>query len=137
MITLAVPGATTFAGELLIIQGAFRGDVSGALVGTIAALAIVLAALYALRLIAAALFTSDDSVVASSAPAHTALGKDLGARELFLVAPALVVLLVLSAWPNALHRAMNEPPVPITLGSEQLPKLEAAEKPTDKKKDHS
>ena len=52
MFTLAVPGSTNFAGEFAILSGVFQRGWGYAAVG---AAAIVLAAMYALRLISAIL----------------------------------------------------------------------------------
>lgn len=120
MLTLAVPGATSFAGELLILTGAFRGDVSGPLVATFGALAVVLAAMYALRLIAGGLFSPEPETAADSAGAGERFGGDLRMRELWLVLPVVLVLVGLSVWPNVAHRAMRQPPVPIRVGSDPL-----------------
>lgn len=120
LITLAVPGATTFAGELLILAGVFRGDVSGVAVAAIGSFAVVLAAMYALRLVAGLVFSDRDTTAADAAESHDRFGGDLGIRELVIVGPAVVALLVLSAWPNLLHRAMNQPPVAITTPADPL-----------------
>jgi NADH-quinone oxidoreductase subunit M len=120
MMTLAVPGATSFAGELLILSGVFRGDVAGPLVATIGALAVVLAAMYALRLVAGGLMTSNDDVPEASKEAGARFGGDLGARELLIVLPVVVALLTLSVWPNLAHRAMSQPPIAVQAGSDPL-----------------
>jgi NADH:ubiquinone oxidoreductase subunit 4 (subunit M) len=120
MMTLAVPGATSFAGELLILSGVFRGDVAGPLVATIGALAVVLAAMYALRLVAGGLMTSSDDVPEASKEGAARFGGDLGARELLIVLPVVVALLTLSVWPNLAHRAMSQPPVAVQVGSDPL-----------------
>jgi NADH:ubiquinone oxidoreductase subunit 4 (subunit M) len=120
LITLAVPGATTFAGELLILAGVFRGDVSGPLVATLGAAAVVLAAMYALRLIAGVAFSPEDTTGTDAAPAGERFGGDLGLRELLVIGPAVIALLVLSAWPNIARRAMNQPPVAVHSPSDPL-----------------
>src|SRR5690606_1900129 len=71
LIALAVPGASTFAGELLILTGVFQGTYAGPLVATLGALAVVLAAMYALRLIAGVAFTDGS---ASSSAGHERFG---------------------------------------------------------------
>ena len=120
LIMLAVPGASTFAGELLILEGVFRGDVSGPLVAALGSFAVVLAAMYALRLIAGIAFSDRDSTAADAAASTERFGGDLSWRELAIVGPALVALLALSAWPNLLHRAMNQPPVAIVQPADPL-----------------
>jgi NADH-quinone oxidoreductase subunit M len=98
MITLAVPGSTTFAGEFLIMTGVYaQGWGYTAVVG----LGIVLAAMYTLRLISAILHERQGSAVRDEA-------LDLRPGELGLVLPLVLTLLVLSAWPAAISdRALD------------------------------
>ncbi|MCW2949313.1 MAG: nuoM [Thermoleophilia bacterium] len=113
MLTLAVPGASSFAGELLILTGVFRGQVSGPLVATIGALAVVLAAMYALRLVAGGLQSPDVETAENARAADVAFDGDLRTRELWVVLPVVLALLTLSVWPNLAHRAMRQPPVAV------------------------
>ena len=92
MFTLAVPGSANFAGEFAILAGVFGRGWGYAAVG---AAAIVLAALYALRLISAILHERRGSAVREDAG-------DLVGGELALVVPLVVILGVLSAWPAAI-----------------------------------
>jgi NADH-quinone oxidoreductase subunit M len=92
MFTLAVPGSANFAGEFSILAGVFGRGWGYAAVG---AAAIVLAALYALRLISAILHERRGSAVREDAG-------DLVSGELALVVPLVVILAVLSAWPAAI-----------------------------------
>jgi NADH-quinone oxidoreductase subunit M len=89
MFTLAVPGSTNFAGEFSILSGVFARGWGYAAVG---AVAIVLAALYALRLISAVLHERRGSAVPEDA-------QDLVGSELMLLVPLVAILAVLSAWP--------------------------------------
>jgi len=89
VISLAVPGSAAFAGEFLILAGAFQRDWWWALIG---ATGIVLAAMYMLRLISAVLHEARGSTVSDDA-------LDLRTGELALVVPLVGVLLLLSAWP--------------------------------------
>ena len=77
MFTLAVPGSANFAGEFAILAGVFDHGWGYAAVG---AAAIVLAALYALRLISAILHERRGSAVPEDAG-------DLVGGELMLVVP--------------------------------------------------
>jgi NADH-quinone oxidoreductase subunit M len=92
IIALAVPGSSQFAGEFLILLGVFDVGWGWAVVG---AVAIVLAAMYMLRLISAVLHTRVGSRVDDAA-------LDLRPAELGVIVPLLAVLLVLSAWPAAI-----------------------------------
>ena len=91
VIMLAVPGSTAFAGEFLILTGVFPSGWGWAVVG---AIAIVLAAMYTLRLISAVLHQRAGSAVTPEA-------RDLRLPELGFVVPLLVALIFLSAWPAA------------------------------------
>jgi NADH-quinone oxidoreductase subunit M len=92
VISLAVPGSASFAGEFLILAGAFQRHWWWAVIG---GGAIVLAAMYMLRLISAVLHEARGSTVSDEA-------LDLRPGELALVVPLIAVLLVLSAWPAAI-----------------------------------
>jgi NADH-quinone oxidoreductase subunit M len=92
IIALAVPGSATFAGEFLILAGVFDQGWLWAVVG---AGAIVLAAMYMLRLISAVLHERRGSAVADEA-------LDLRPAELGILVPLVACLLALSAWPAAI-----------------------------------
>jgi NADH-quinone oxidoreductase subunit M len=89
MIALAVPGSATFAGEFLIMAGAYD---QGWGYSVVVALGIVLAAMYTLRVISAILHVKPGRAVREEA-------LDLRAGELALVLPLLLILLGLSVWP--------------------------------------
>jgi NADH-quinone oxidoreductase subunit M len=89
IISLAVPGSAAFAGEFLILAGAYQRAWWWAAIG---AGAIVLAAMYMLRLISGVLHDARGPVVDDAA-------LDLRPGELSLVVPLVAALLVLSAWP--------------------------------------
>ena len=91
VMALAVPLSSNFAGEFLILAGVFQQGWGWAAVG---AGAIVLAAMYMLRLISAVLHREVGSATSESA-------LDLRLGELAVVVPLIAVLLVLSAWPDA------------------------------------
>jgi NADH-quinone oxidoreductase subunit M len=89
VISLAVPGSASFAGEFLILAGVFQRAWWWSAIG---AAAIVLAAMYMLRLISAVLHEARGSTVSDDA-------LDLRPGELALVVPLVAGLLFLSAWP--------------------------------------
>jgi NADH-quinone oxidoreductase subunit M len=89
VISLAVPGSASFAGEFLILAGVFQRAWWWSAIG---AGAIVLAAMYMLRLISAALHEARGSTVDDAA-------LDLRPGELALIVPLVGVLLALSVWP--------------------------------------
>ena len=89
VIALAVPGSATFAGEFLIMAGAYQ---QGWGYSVVVALGIVLAAMYTLRVISAILHVQPGRAVREEA-------LDLRPGELALVLPLLLILLGLSVWP--------------------------------------
>jgi NADH-quinone oxidoreductase subunit M len=91
VIALAVPGSSAFAGEFLVLAGAFQQYWLYAVVG---AVAIVLAAMYMLRLISAVLHQDVGSAVSDAA-------RDLVPAELAIIVPLVGCLLALSVWPAA------------------------------------
>jgi NADH-quinone oxidoreductase subunit M len=105
VITLAVPGSSAFAGEFLILAGIFPLGWGWAVVG---AIAIVLAAMYALRLISAVLHDRRATAVDESV-------LDLRPAELAIVVPLLALLMALSAWPAAIsdHMVENSGDIPV------------------------
>jgi NADH-quinone oxidoreductase subunit M len=92
VITLAVPLSSAFAGEFLILAGVFRHGWGWSVVG---AVAMVLAAAYALRLISAILHRDVGPAVSDAA-------LDLRPAELGVLVPMLACLLALSAYPAAI-----------------------------------
>ncbi len=89
VIALAVPLSSAFAAEFLILNGIFEHGWGWAVVG---AGAIVLAAMYMLRLISAVLHEDPGSAVPEEA-------LDLRPAELTILAPLVAGLLALSFWP--------------------------------------
>ncbi len=92
MLTLAVPGSANFAGEFAILAGVFTQGWGYAAVG---AVAIVLAAMYSLRLISAVLHRAPGSAVREES-------LDLRFGELLLIVPLIAILLALSVWPASI-----------------------------------
>jgi NADH-quinone oxidoreductase subunit M len=90
VISLAVPLSTTFAGEFLILAGAFKQGWAWAVVGCVA---IVLAAMYMLRLISGTLHQDVGPAVSDAAT-------DLRVGELAILVPLVLCLIGLSAWPD-------------------------------------
>jgi NADH-quinone oxidoreductase subunit M len=92
VIALAVPGSAAFAGEFLILLGVFD---EGWVWAAIGAGAIVLAAMYMLRLISAVLHEA-------RGPSVTDAALDLRPAELAILIPLIGCVLALSAWPAAI-----------------------------------
>jgi NADH-quinone oxidoreductase subunit M len=92
VIALAVPGSSAFAGEFLILLGVFAQGWAWAVLG---AVAMVLAAMYMLRLISAVLHRAPSPTVDESV-------LDLRPAELGILVPLVALLLFLSIWPASI-----------------------------------
>jgi NADH-quinone oxidoreductase subunit M len=95
---LAVPGSATFASEFLILLGAFQ---AAWWLGTIASVAIVLAAMYMLRWISAILHDREGVAVGEHRPHELAPGAFLA------IAPLVIAILALSVWPFGLTELVD------------------------------
>src|SRR5262249_37731801 len=89
VIALAVPRSGAFAGEFLVLAGVFQ---QYWIYGVVGAAAIVLAAMYMLRLISGVLHREVGTAVSQAA-------LDLRPAELAIVVPLVGVLIALSIWP--------------------------------------
>jgi NADH:ubiquinone oxidoreductase subunit 4 (subunit M) len=89
IISLAVPGSAAFAGEFLILAGAFQRAWWWAVIG---AGGIVLAAMYMLRWYSALAHEGDGEKVAPETP-------DLRLGELAIAVPLILILFALTAYP--------------------------------------
>ena len=94
VISLAVPGSSAFAGEFMILAGTFQRGWGWALAGLVA---IVLAAMYMLRLISAVLHREPGEAVSEQAP-------DLRPAELCIVGALLAGMLAISVWPAGIGK---------------------------------
>jgi len=94
VISLAVPGSSAFAGEFMILAGTFQQGWGWALAGLVA---IVLAAMYTLRLISAVLHREPGEAAAEQAP-------DLRPAELCIVGALLAGMLAISVWPAGIAK---------------------------------
>ena len=110
IIALAVPGSTAFAGEFAILAGVFR---QGWLYSVVGALAIVLAAMYVLRMVSAVLHEQPGPSVSEAA-------LDLRPAEVAILVPLVSILLFLSAWPAAITDRVSgsEGSSPTTIAAE-------------------
>jgi NADH-quinone oxidoreductase subunit M len=110
IVALAVPFSSAFAGEFLILAGVFQQGWGWAVAG---AAAIVLAAMYMLRLISAVLHQNVGPAVPDAA-------LDLRPAELGVVVPLVGALLALSAWPAAISQRSFPANQPTTTVQELL-----------------
>ena len=110
VISLAVPGSNAFAGEFMILAGVFQRGWGWAVPGLVA---MVLAAMYMLRLISALLHREVGEAVTKKTP-------DLLLPELCVIGALLGCMLALSVWPSAVSKhsfACLQPPAATATGS--------------------
>jgi NADH-quinone oxidoreductase subunit M len=88
MATLAIPGSANFIGEFYILNGAFQAKIAFAFV---AAIGVVLAAFYALRLY--------QRTMHNRLP-EGAKSRELSAREGLVLAPLVACIVALALWPG-------------------------------------
>src|SRR5450759_3540522 len=113
VISLAVPGSNAFAGEFLILAGVFQRGWGWAIPGLVA---MVLAAMYMLRLVSALLHRE----VGEAVPAKT---PDIRLPELGVIGALIACMLALSVWPAAISKhsfACLKQPAAATAGSSSL-----------------
>jgi len=119
--SIGLPGLNGFVSEFLTILGAFRSQHLGFAYGAVAALGIILGALYMLHMVARVLFGPLKEPGHGGEPhnAHAqgdeagvsrnGLGVDLGAREVGLLVPLAVAVVVLGVIPGKLLRTLDGP----------------------------
>lgn len=101
--SLALPGMSTFVSEFLVLLGSFTRHKGLAVVGTTG---IVLAALYVLYFY--------QRIMQGTLSSKVRNFKDVRAREVFAVAPLLVLIIVLGVYPKPVTDVVN-PAVTATL----------------------
>jgi NADH-quinone oxidoreductase subunit M len=100
MASLGLPGLNNFTGEILILLGTFRVHPWW---GALAMAGVLFAAAYMLRLVQGVLW-------GTPAPAHEdARWSDLTAREILILAPLAILVLVAGLYPEPLLEPIREP----------------------------
>jgi NADH-quinone oxidoreductase subunit M len=106
--TLAMPGSSNFVGELLILFGTFQTKI---VYGLVASAGVVLAAVYMIRFYQRSMHNPVGTHVESR---DLALGRELG-----VIAPLGLIILVLGVYPNFLLHRINAFS-PVTNGPAQI-----------------
>lgn len=102
--SISLPGTNGFVGEFLILLGAFKGYGTGAF-AVLAACGVVLSATYVIWWYRR-VFHGPQRVPAPAGGAAAAVG-DLTGRELAIVVPCIVLIIVLGIFPNILLAKIN------------------------------
>jgi NADH-quinone oxidoreductase subunit M len=107
MASLALPGTSPFVSEFLVLLGTFTVNKPVAIIATVG---IILAAAYVLWMIQRTTQGALNPVLETMAP----MKKDISRREIAVVTPLVVLLLVLGAYPKPVLDVIN-PAVQATL----------------------
>jgi NADH-quinone oxidoreductase subunit M len=111
MSSIGLPGLNGFASEFLTILGAFTSTAHlGRSFGTLAALGVILSAIYMLHAVGQVLFGPLKSTAPES-PTSKKLTPDLNGRELAILAPLAVLVVLLGVMPTQLILRRIETPV--------------------------
>ncbi len=126
--SIGLPGLNGFVSEFTTILGAFTADHLGPKFGAVAALGIILGAVYMLHMTARVIFgplkfpqsdhaghtahgdahgQADEGQKAS--PGHDGLRMDLGFREIAILVPIAIAVIVLGVQPNLVLKTIDPP----------------------------
>jgi NADH-quinone oxidoreductase subunit M len=116
--SIGLPGLNGFVSEFLTVLGAFTSQILGIKYGVFAAIGVILGALYMLHMTARVIFgplkypgsdghdSHDDG---HGHEAHHAAVTDIGAREIGLLLPIAVVVIILGIKPNVILKTIEGP----------------------------
>lgn len=109
--SIGLPGLNGFVSEFLTILGAFTSPYLGVSFGSLAALGIILGAVYMLHMTARIIFgplkTPDLHGDHGHGDAHPP--GDLNLREISILVPLALVVIYLGVYPSTVLRSMNDP----------------------------
>jgi NADH-quinone oxidoreductase subunit M len=138
--SIALPGLNGFASEFLTILGAFRAPGLGMTFGVLAALGIILGAVYMLHVAARVIFGplktpghKDDHAGHEAEPAAgqdpgEELPADLSAREVSILVPIALAVVIIGIVPGKLLDTFG-PPVDRLLAGHEAPLVQGCEQP--------
>jgi NADH-quinone oxidoreductase subunit M len=110
--SIGLPGLNGFVSEFLTILGAFTSKFLGISFGSYAALGIILGAVYMLHMAARVIWgplkTPDVHDDHGDAHGHNTPG-DIGPREIAILVPLAIMVVVLGVYPSGLLRSLNGP----------------------------
>ena len=109
MSSVGLPGTNGFASEFLTILGAFTSPHLGVAYGAIAAIGIVLGAVYMLHLVQSVMFGPLKTPIHAEQGDDAATPGDLNWREIAILAPLAVVVIVLGVAPNIVLKTIEAP----------------------------
>ncbi|HYO10620.1 MAG TPA: NADH-quinone oxidoreductase subunit M [Tepidisphaeraceae bacterium] len=116
MASIGLPGSNGFVSEFLTILGAFTSEHLGVAYGVVAATGIVLGAIYMLHFAAKLLFGplyyrafSPDHGTHETVHPKFVTGGDITGREVLILTPLAIAVIVLGVFPSPLLRSLTQP----------------------------
>jgi NADH-quinone oxidoreductase subunit M len=116
MAAVGLPGLNGFVSEFLTVLGAFTSRHLGITYGVIAAIGIVLGALYMLRFAGTLLFgplaypvLPEDRETHETIHPKFVMGGDITGREVLVLTPLAIAVVVLGVFPTPLLKALEKP----------------------------
>jgi NADH-quinone oxidoreductase subunit M len=135
---IGLPGANGFVSEFLTILGAFTSGHLGITYGVVAATGIVLGAVYMLHFTAKLLFGplyyraySPEADTHETVHEKFVTGGDITGREVLVLTPLAVAVVVLGVFPNMVLRPVSRPLNEIRAGTAALAKAPAPPTPIE------
>lgn len=99
--SVGLPGLSGFVGEFMILIGSFDSEVIGGVFAVLAALAVVIAAVYLMNMFRKTMF-------GETTEALTAKVSDLNSREVWLLMPLVVLMFVVGLWATPFLNQINK-----------------------------
>jgi NADH-quinone oxidoreductase subunit M len=114
--SIGLPGLNGFVSEFLTILGAFTSPYLGVGFGSVAALGIILGAVYMLHMAARVIFGPlKTPEVHGGHGEHSANPPgDIGGREIAILVPLAIIVVYLGVYPSAVLRSMEDPLTSLT-----------------------
>ena len=109
--SIGLPGLNGFVSEWLTMLGAFTSKSLGMSFGIVAAVGVILSAIYMLHLVRQIIWGPLKMPLAVPTPTGRRLTKDLDARELAILSPLAVLVVLLGFFPTSLFLQYTATPV--------------------------
>jgi len=116
MAGVGLPGLNSFVSEILSLAGAFTSSHLGMAYGTIGAIGVIFSAAYMLKLGSGVLFgplyypvlTAEHDTHETIHPKYV-MGDDITGREIAVLTPLAIAVVVLGVYPGPIIRALDQP----------------------------
>lgn len=121
--SIGLPGLNGFVSEFLTILGAFTSPRLGVFYGVVASCGIVLGAVYMLHMVACVIFGPLKVPNVAHGEHATEVPADIGRREVALLMPLAVVVVILGVVPQVVLRTLEDPVSKVIADRGSLPRM--------------